>query len=247
MLPPPGSGLEPPQPSSLGREAQVLAEVPRLLLRLPRLRREPRAAGQPVLAVPGFGANDASLWALRRYLRGLGYRVSGWGLGRNGGNVPELIPRVLARTARLAASARAPVSLVGWSLGGNLSREVARERPDLVRQVITLGTPVIGGPRYTVAAGAYRRQGYDLSEIERYVRERNEVPIDVPITAIYSRRDAIVAWGACIDRSSPDVEHIEVDTSHLGLTLSPEVYRLVARRLAAGLDGGGSLPRRQVG
>ena len=243
MLVPPDVGMDPPDPSRLGREAQVLGEVPRLLLSLPGLRREPRAAGEPVLAVPGFGATDVSLWLLRKYLRGQGYRVFGWNQGRNNGNVPELIPRVLARTERLVASVGAPVSLVGWSLGGNLTREVARERPDLVRQVLTLGTPVIGGPRYTVAAGAYRRQGYDLSEIERYVEERNRVPITVPITAIYSRRDAVVAWGACIDRTSPRVDHIEVDTSHLGLTISPEVYRLVARRLAAGLEAAGSAPR----
>ena len=226
-------GLEPPSPSRIGREAQVLREVPRLLLSLPRLRREERAAGEAVLAVPGFGASDSSLWALRRYLRSLGYRARGWGLGRNGGNVPELIPRVVERTRRLAARAGGPVHLVGWSLGGNLAREAARERPDLVRQVITLGTPVIGGPRYTVAAGYYRRHGYDLDEIEQYVDERNQLPIEVPITAIYSRRDAIVAWGACIDRLSPAVEHVEVETSHLGLLVSPEVYRLVARRLAA--------------
>lgn len=228
-----GRGLEPPEPGNLGREAQVLLEVPRLLLRLPGLRRQPRAAGDPVLVVPGFGASDASLWALRRYLGSLGYRVRGWGLGRNNGNVPDLIPRVVERTAALAERTGASVNLVGWSLGGTLSREVARERPDLVRQVITLGTPVIGGPRYTVAAGYYERQGYDLGEIESYVDERNRTPIEVPITAIYSRRDAIVAWGACIDRLSADVEHIEVKTSHLGLTLSPEVYRLVAERLAA--------------
>lgn len=115
-----------------------------------------------------------------------------------------------------------------------------------MRQIVTLGTPVVGGPRYTVAAGAYRRRGYDLAEIERYVAQRNQVPIRVPITAIYSRDDAIVAWGACLDRTSPDVEHLEVRTSHLGLTLSPEVYRLVARRLAKDRPGARASARRRA-
>ncbi len=242
---PKGSGLKRPEPGDLGREAQVLLEVPRLLLRLPGLRRQPRADGDPVLLVPGFGASDASLWALRRYLGSLGYRVRGWGLGRNNGNLPGLIPRVIERTAALAETAGATVNLVGWSLGGTLSREVARDRPELVRQVITLGTPVIGGPRYTVAAEAYERLGYDLGEIEDYVDQRNRTPIEVPITAIYSRRDAIVAWGACIDRLSDDVEHIEIETSHLGLTLNPEVYRLVAQRLAVA-RGAEPAPLRQA-
>ena len=146
----------------------MLREVPRLLLRLPRLRRRPRAEGAPVLAIPGFGASDASLWALRRYLRSLGYRVRGWGLGRNNGNVPELIPKVVERAARLALDARAPVRLVGWSLGGNLAREAARERPEAVERIVTLGTPVVGGPKYTLAAGYFRQQGFDLDHFSHF-------------------------------------------------------------------------------
>ena len=100
-----------------------------------------------------------------------------------------------------------------------------------MRRVVTLGTPVVGGPRYTVAAGFYERRGYDLSEIEAYVRGLDAVPLRTPVTAVYSKKDAIVAWRACIDRVNPGVEHVEVATHHLGLTLSPEVFRLIARRL----------------
>jgi extradiol dioxygenase family protein len=52
------------------------------------------------------------------------------------------------------------------------------------------------------------------------------------ITAVYSKRDGIVAWEACIDRASPHVEHVEVSSSHLGMALDPTVWRLVAERLA---------------
>ena len=225
--------LRAPETARLGRELLAVREIPRLLLRWPWLRREPRSPGEPVLTVPGFGAGDSSLWPLRRYLRALGYRAEGWGLGRNNGKVPELIPRVVERTARLADQAGGPVRLVGWSLGGNLAREAARVRPELVDRVVTLGTPVVGGPRYTIAAGFYERKGYDLAEIEAYVDELDETPLRVPVTAIYSKSDAIVAWRACIDHRNPTVEHVEIPTSHLGLTLSPDVFRLVARRLAA--------------
>jgi pimeloyl-ACP methyl ester carboxylesterase len=83
----------------------------------------------------------------------------------------------------------APVRLIGWSLGGYLAREVAREHPHAVQQVITLGSPVIGGPKYTAVAGAYRRRGVDLDAIEAEVAVRNELPLDTPITAIYSQSD----------------------------------------------------------
>ena len=41
----------------------------------------------------------------------------------------------------------APISLVGWSLGGIYAREVAKRLPTRARQVITIGTPFAGAPR----------------------------------------------------------------------------------------------------
>jgi pimeloyl-ACP methyl ester carboxylesterase len=92
------------------------------------------------------------------------------------------------------------VRLIGWSLGGYLAREAARDCPDLVHQVITLRSPVVGGPKYTLVAEAYRRRGIDLDEVEAQVEARNSVPLRTPVVAIYSRNDAVVEWEACIDR-----------------------------------------------
>jgi len=130
------------------------------------------------------------------------------------------------------------VRLVGWSLGGYLAREAARERPDAVERVITLGSPTVGGPKYTAVAEVYRRSGYDLDAIEAAVEARNRVPLQVPVTAIYSRSDAVVAWEACIDRVNPQVEHVEVHTTHLGLGFAPDVYRIIAQRFALRSDEG---------
>ncbi|HEX9787259.1 MAG TPA: alpha/beta hydrolase, partial [Candidatus Binatia bacterium] len=142
--------LEPPDPSRVMREARGLIELPRLLLRFPELACQPRGHGQPVLILPGYGAGDVSTILLKCYLRLLGYRARGWGLGRNTGNALELLPRILKRAASLARRSQLKVHLIGWSFGGYLARELARERADLVGQVITLGTPVVGGPKYTV-------------------------------------------------------------------------------------------------
>jgi hypothetical protein len=113
-----------------------------------------------------------------------------------------------------------------------LAREAARERPKLVERVVTFGTPVVGGPKYTAVAPRYQRQGYDLDAIAAAAAARDAVPLRVPVTAIYSRADGVVAWRACIDPTNRGVEHIEVGGTHVGLGFNPDVYRIVAERLA---------------
>jgi len=226
--------MKAPTPTPLGwlREGLGLLELPRLFLRFPELARQPRGHGEPVMVLPGYAAGDASTLVLRQYLRFLGYGVRGWGLGVNSGDVGALLPRVLRRVDRLASASGEAVRLIGWSLGGVLARETAREAPGIVRRVITLGSPIVGGPKYTAVAVFYRSQGVDLDAIEAAIEARDATPIRVPITAIHSRADGVVAWQACIDRRSPDVENLEVSATHLGLGFAADVYRLIAERLA---------------
>ena len=226
--------FEPPDPSHLIREVRALIELPRLLWRFPELARQPRGHGEPILILPGYGAGDGSTALLKVYLRLLGYRARGWGLGRNRGDTAELLPRVLKRIASFARRSNQKVHLIGWSFGGYLARELARERSDLVGQVITLGTPVVGGPKYTVVAKVFLNRGIDIEAIAAEVETRNQISFTTPVVAIYSRRDAVVAWQACIDHRALNVEHIEVQTTHLGLGFSPDVYKIIAQRLALG-------------
>jgi pimeloyl-ACP methyl ester carboxylesterase len=225
--------LRPPSPISILGEARIIGEWFALQLSTPIVRfTAPRGKGEPVLVVPGFGTDDSWTRSLRRFLGSLGYYARGWDLGRNHGRVPDLIPKVVERTAELARESGRQVRLIGWSLGGYLAREVARERPESVSDVITLGAPVVGGPKYTASAPMYLKKGYDLDKIEADVQERESIPIVVPIRAVYSRSDGVVAWRACVDRLNPDVTHHEVVSSHLGLVASPTVFGLVARLLA---------------
>jgi pimeloyl-ACP methyl ester carboxylesterase len=142
----------------------------------------------------------------------------------------------------MAYRAEQRVCIIGWSLGGYLAREAARERPELVRQVITLGTPVIGGPKYTVFAEIFRRRGIDVEAIASQIEARDQIDLATPVTAIYSRADAVVAWEACIDQHRLNVEHVEVTTTHLGLGFSPDVYKIIAQRLADGSGSPDTLP-----
>ncbi|MBW2510335.1 MAG: hypothetical protein JRE81_17025 [Deltaproteobacteria bacterium] len=158
--------------------------------------------------------------------------MSGWGLGLNSGNVPELIPEVTRSVAAHTAKEGQPVPLVGWSFGGYLAREAAGDLPEQVDRAIKLGSPVIGGPRFTTTAGLCRAAGTDFDEINAFIAEGEPTPIQVPATAAYSKADGVVDWRACIDRTSPFVEHARIRSSHVGLGFAPEVLRIIATRLA---------------
>ncbi|MFP4474364.1 MAG: esterase/lipase family protein [Desulfatibacillaceae bacterium] len=224
--------LKTPRPTRLLRELRSIGEPLRLVPGVRKLLAGPRGSGRPVMVLPGFGAGNGSMALLRAYLRRMGHDVRGWPLGRNNGNVADMFPKVLSGVEQFAKSAGQPVTLVGWSLGGYLSREVARKRPDLVSLVVTLGTPVEGGPKYTVFAGLYKRWGYDLDELERKMGGERSTPITTPTVAVYSKNDGIVDWRACLDRHTGGVEHVEVRTGHLFMGFSPETFRVVAERLA---------------
>jgi pimeloyl-ACP methyl ester carboxylesterase len=216
----------------------VLAELgsglaaARLAGALPRLLTAPRGDGHPVVDIPGWKAPELSGAPLRAYLRALGHDARGWGFGTNTGDPRRDVERLGRRVLELADASGSTVSLVGWSLGGVIAREVARQHPDAVRGVITYGTPVVGGPAHTAVARAYAPEA---GVAARAVAERLDAgsPIRVPLTAVFSRRDGIVSWRACIDRSSPHVEHVEVSSTHLGMGIDPDVWELVAHRLAA--------------
>lgn len=222
--------LAPPDRRSVLVEALAARELPRLVLHAPELARTQRGTGQPVLVLPGHGSSDTATAPLRWFLRRIGHDVAGWGIGSNHGDVEVLLPQVERAAERVVDRRGRPVALVGWSLGGVLAREVARDRPDLVSQVITYGTPVVGGPSYTLGAASYDPD--QIALIVERMQQRDQVLIQVPVTAFYSQRDQVVAWRACIDTLTPDVEHIEVRSTHVGLGIDPDVWRGVAERLA---------------
>lgn len=215
-------------------EARALFEIASLVPNARSLLGQPRGDGRPIVLMPGFLADVRSMWPLREYLNYLGYEARGWGLGRNEGNPEAIADRFLGRIDQLERGPRG-LTLIGWSLGGVVARIVAMERPDVVREVITLGTPVEGGPKYTTAGSYYaRKNGLDLDAFEQHVHQQNARGLDVPLTIIYSRTDAVVSWRAAIDRYNPQAKHIEVPGSHVGLGFNPKVWRIIAKTLSAG-------------
>ncbi len=222
--------LAPPSFVQRSKELLIGRDLVRLARRAGSARTMARGDGGSVVTVAGFGAGDASMVPLRQVLRRLGHDVHPARLGTISDDVEVLYRRLADNAARLADARGRRVSLVGWSIGGVLAREAARDRPDVIDGVVTFGTPVVGGPAFTALAGRYRAER--LAEIAELGEERDRSPITVPVTAIWSRNDGVVTPAACIDRLTPDVRNVEVSSTHLGMGVDPDVWDAVATALA---------------
>ena len=194
----------------------------------------PSGDGHPVLVLPGFLAGASSTHFLRGFLRSKGYRVFDWGQGRNMGVRQGLRSRLTARLDHITERTGEPISIIGWSAGGIYAREIAREDPDRVRSVITMGTPMRGNLRATAAWPAYTllNRGHNAVDLTPEVLGSRAEPLTVPTTCIYSRFDGIVAWELCTSLPAPTTENIEVRSTHLGFGHHRATLGIVADRLA---------------
>ncbi len=199
--------------------------------------------GRPIMVLPGLFNSDRSNVALRGHLNRIGYAAHGWGLGRNLGTrtIGGEAERLVAAVEALASEAGQPVTLIGVSLGGILSRLVAHRRPDLVREVITIASPYAGHPRSTRVWRAFELFTGERVDDARVAALRAEIvaPLPVPATAIWSASDGLVNGLAC---RGGDCAEVEVVSGHLGVQLQPEVLLAVARILhrSSPVRGGGA-------
>ena len=194
-------------------ESSSILEFGAFSAALPWFSLLPRGKGEPVLVLPGLAASDRSTTPLRSVLQALGHRPHRWRLGRNPGPTKQVLAGMLERLDNLTTRYDQPVHIVGWSLGGAYGRGLARRHPDLIRQVITLGSPI---------RSVEAQNGWE--------------PPPVPLTNVYSKRDAVVPWRESCDDPGPRRENIEIDSSHLGLGHHPGAVVVVADRLAQDLN-----------
>ncbi|MEY3446374.1 MAG: hypothetical protein RIR45_1129 [Pseudomonadota bacterium] len=194
----------------------------------------PKGDGHPVLVIPGLGASDASTALLRRFLDDLGYVTYPWGLGRNKGVKEENADLMLQRLQFIYDHHGKKVSVIGQSLGGVFARELARFAPQMVRQVITLGSPFTGHPLASTGTHLYEWLSGDRFEdldFDQHLQIRIKPP--VPTTSIYSKLDGVVAWECSIEEGRPEGESINLrGNSHIGMGSSPTALYLIAERLA---------------
>lgn len=197
----------------------------------PLLKRLPRGDGHGVLVFPGLAASDITTVPLRRFLEDRGYAAYAWQQGFNLGPREGVVEACTARIRALAERHGRPISLVGWSLGGVYARELAKELPEHVRSVITLGSPFSGHPRATNAWRVFELLSGKSSHDPELLAGLRQAP-PVPTTSIFSRTDGVVAWQCSVNEAHPLAENIEVHASHIGLGMNPLVLYAIADRLA---------------
>jgi pimeloyl-ACP methyl ester carboxylesterase len=117
----------------------------------------------------------------------------GWGA-----LVTELIDQLAARYA-------APVILVGHSLGGMLCMMAAKQRPDLVRCVVMLDSPVLGGWRALFWRLLKNSPWADRYSPARFSeRRRNLWPDAETVYNTYAAKDLFSAWAPGVLRDYLD-------------------------------------------
>ena len=188
--------------------------------------------GHPVLILPGFMATDMSTVPLRSFVHKMGYSVYGWGEGRNFGH-KEYEDLLLEKVAQLYKKHGERVSLIGWSLGGVYARQLAKQLPHMVRQIITLGSPFKGVLVANNATWMYEllKRNKVAESVDPEFLADIPNPAPVPTTAIYSKQDGVVPWEMCMEEENAIHQNIEVRGSHLGLGVNPSVLYIIEDRL----------------
>jgi len=234
-------------------EGRVVGEAGRYALAAVTSRRQrpaayvartPRRGDDPVLLVPGFMAGDGTLALMRRSLRAHGVRTYRSTIHANVGCTLNAAALLEQRLETIAQRRGSKVRIVGHSLGGMLGRGVAARRPDLVSGLVTLGSPVLAPGAHHLSLSLSVGMLVRLSRAglpglmaedcvggscarQSFEEAHAALEADLPFTAIYSRRDGIVDWRACLD---PLARPVEVAASHVGMAVDP---RVIAQVLAA--------------
>lgn len=218
------------------------------LMRDPVIRGEGIAHGDgaPVMLIAGFLAGDASLGPMAAWLRRIGYRPCRAGIRVNVDCSGRSSARLESELERHAERHGRRVTIIGQSRGGTMARALAVRRPDLVEAIVCLGSPIrdqlavhpwvrmqiitLGLLGTLGVPGLFSREcatGECCGEVRRELEA--SFPEEVGFTSIYSRTDGIVDWHTCLD---PAAEQVEVESSHVGMAVNAEVFKVVAGALA---------------
>jgi triacylglycerol lipase len=231
----------------LWREGRLPAE--RLALAMdPVWRGEgvPGGDGSAVLLIAGFLAGDPTLGTMATWLKRLGYAPRRAGLRANVDCATRSADRLEERVRELHAETGRRVSIVGQSRGGSLARLLAHRAPDAIAGIVTLGSPLMDElavhsvvklhVRAVAALGSLRVPGVFSRSCmdgeccaDSRARVAGDFPDGVGFVSVHSRSDGIVDWRACLH---PAASNVQVNASHIGMSVHAGTYRVVARALA---------------
>lgn len=199
----------------------------------------PKGDGHPVLFLPGFMTSDVFTAPLQSRVAERGFKVYGWENGFNMGFDEKTAEHLKKRLKEIYdENGGQKVTIVGHSLGGIFARELAREFPDMVRGVITMGTPFGKMDDPAEATSEHLNKLYEFFNPDSVHKDMEDIgargltPPAVPTTSLFSRDDGVVNWKHTLNPACPEAENIEVYGSHMGMTVNPLTIAAVVDRLA---------------
>ncbi|MBV9011600.1 MAG: hypothetical protein JO272_06035 [Pseudonocardiales bacterium] len=205
--------------------------------------------GLPVLVVGGLAAGPQVLSALQDWLHRIGCRTllapTQYGVAC-GQRAAIAVEHALSRHVNATGE---QAVIIAYSRGGQFARAVAVRRPELVRGLITLGSPLtrmlgvypvallkVVGLGVVGSLGVPRlfRASCLWGDCCRPLRDdlTGTFPDHVPFLSIFSRQDEVVPWEVSLD---PAARHREICTTHRGLITSPVAFQLLAQELTTHL------------
>ena len=195
--------------------------------------------GPPAYVIPGFFASDKTCSGLRHALAEAGWPTFPWDLGLNRGAHTDVL-RHLRQRLEVIHDGR-PILVVGWSLGGVYAREIAREVPEMVRAVVTLGSPFSGDPHMNNVWRLYEWVAGHKVDAPPVMHYPEKPP--VPTLAIWSAKDGIIARRAARGLESERDKQVEIGCGHMAFGISKAAGRRVAREIDLFLEEIGSPSR----
>jgi pimeloyl-ACP methyl ester carboxylesterase len=180
--------------------------------------------GPPAYVIPGFFASDRTCAGLREALAEAGWRTFPWDLGLNRGAHADVL-RHLRQRLEVIYDGR-PILVVGWSLGGVYAREIAREVPEMVRAVVTLGSPFSGDPHMNNVWRLYEWVAGHKVDDPPLLHYPDKPP--VPTLAIWSEKDGIVAKRAARGLPGERDAEVEIGCGHMAFGVSRRAGRQIA-------------------
>lgn len=194
--------------------SRMVVENSALALATPLLVRQQRTSqGHPILMVTGALSTNIGTNQMRRVLTRMGHHPHTPPNTTMFHKPMRILEIVQEETEKLYEQYREPITLAGWCMGGVFTRMTAQAMPDKVRQVINMGTArtAVWYPKDLGAAAE---------------------PLPVPSTVIYSRTDGMTMRAHVCEPEGPQVENIEVLSSHWGMANHSHTLHIVANRLA---------------
>ena len=150
---------------------------------------------------------------------------------------PKLVEHLIARLEEY----RDPVILVGHSLGGMLSLMAAKKRPELVRCVVMLDSPVVAGWRAVLLRLAKGQRWADRFSPAKSSQKRRHIWPDVQAAhAHFSSKPMFAAWapGVLADYLEHGLEpHPEGVQLRFRREIETEIYRALPHHLGTLMGG----------